>query len=294
MRIPGSRFRHAYWKFTVTIALFALVSCAISSATFSAATPDTLRGLLNLNILVWIPVLAVTILLVIQLITEKIDIPKICLAAIVVLEFCAIAAAFIAPGNKIWFQASQIVLLVFQIFIWSIMFVVGGAHKTSAGYVVAIGFGMYFAGCGAGSMLGGLGTDVISSTVLGLILVVVLLPTFLTVGEKDFEAMLQADADESAPQTLEDALSTKVRTDKHRQKGSFTIKLEEYARIHELTARETEALRYLVAGRGDNQIAEAMGISYNTARTHVHNVYAKCAVHGRQELIDVVNDYVKD
>ena len=44
-----------------------------------------------------------------------------------------------------------------------------------------------------------------------------------------------------------------------------------------------------MAGRGDSQIAEAMGISYNTARTHVRNVYNKLDVHDRQTLIDVVD-----
>ena len=57
-------------------------------------------------------------------------------------------------------------------------------------------------------------------------------------------------------------------------------KLDEYATLHHLTARETETLRYLAAGRGDNQIAESMGVSYNTARTHVRNVFSKCGVHG--------------
>ena len=65
-----------------------------------------------------------------------------------------------------------------------------------------------------------------------------------------------------------------------RVKGGFSAKLDEYATLHHLTARETETLRYLAAGRGDNQIAESMGVSYNTARTHVRNVFSKCGVHG--------------
>ena len=75
-----------------------------------------------------------------------------------------------------------------------------------------------------------------------------------------------------------------------RSKGDFRRKLDDYAAQRGLSAREAETLRYLVAGRGDSQIAEAMGISYNTARTHVRNVFTKLDVHDRQTLIDVVNN----
>ena len=36
-----------------------------------------------------------------------------------------------------------------------------------------------------------------------------------------------------------------------------------------------------------------MGISYNTARTHVRNVYNKLDVHDRQALIDTVDALLK-
>lgn len=53
-----------------------------------------------------------------------------------------------------------------------------------------------------------------------------------------------------------------------------------------LTKRESEVLDYLLKGRSVARIAEDLGLSYNTVNSHVANIYAKCGVHSRQELID--------
>lgn len=53
-----------------------------------------------------------------------------------------------------------------------------------------------------------------------------------------------------------------------------------------LTKREAEVLDYLLKGRSVARIAGDLGLSYNTVNSHVANIYAKCDVHSRQELID--------
>jgi DNA-binding NarL/FixJ family response regulator len=59
---------------------------------------------------------------------------------------------------------------------------------------------------------------------------------------------------------------------------------------HVLTAREIEILR-LVALRLDNQeVADKLGISVGTVKTHLHHMYAKLRVDGRQELLQVLRD----
>lgn len=115
---------------------------------------------------------------------------------------------------------------------------------------------------------------------VNLLFAVALLPTFVMVGERDLDELIAFDSDTSAPDSLGQALGGKIAPKQVRVKGGFSAKLDEYATLHRLTARETETLRYLAAGRGDNQIAESMGVSYNTARTHVRNVFSKCGVHG--------------
>ena len=58
-----------------------------------------------------------------------------------------------------------------------------------------------------------------------------------------------------------------------------------------LTKREAEVLSYLAKGRSIPYIAEADGVSQNTVRGHVKNIYAKLGIHGKQELIDMIETY---
>ena len=102
---------------------------------------------------------------------------------------------------------------------------------------------------------------------------VALLPTFLLLGERNIDGLFWGG--EMPEASFEKLLGRRLRAGGGGGKGEFVRRLGAYAERHGLSARETEALRYLMAGRGDSQIADAMGISYNTARTHVRNVYAK-------------------
>ncbi len=70
-------------------------------------------------------------------------------------------------------------------------------------------------------------------------------------------------------------------------------RLVEYVAEHfHLTAREAEMFVYLRHGRTASYIADELGISYNTAKGHIRNLYAKCAVHSRQELIDFADAWI--
>jgi len=64
-------------------------------------------------------------------------------------------------------------------------------------------------------------------------------------------------------------------------------KLEERAASPTLTSREVEVMRLLAAGRRDKEIAVALGISSQTVRVHVKNIYAKLDVGDRTEAMSV-------
>ena len=67
-------------------------------------------------------------------------------------------------------------------------------------------------------------------------------------------------------------------------------RLDGFARAHGLTQRETEILALFTEGRSMPYIAEKTYVSENTVKTHVRHIYAKCGVHNKQELIDLVED----
>ncbi|WP_129626456.1 response regulator [Candidatus Oscillochloris fontis] len=54
-----------------------------------------------------------------------------------------------------------------------------------------------------------------------------------------------------------------------------------------LSTRETEVLRLLVAGASNKQIALQLGLSENTIKTHVSNIFAKLDVQSRTEAVAV-------
>lgn len=67
--------------------------------------------------------------------------------------------------------------------------------------------------------------------------------------------------------------------------------LVRFARKHGLSERETDILDYLIKGRSQPHIREALLISKNTVSTHVKHIYSKLCVHSRQELIDLYEDF---
>lgn len=52
-----------------------------------------------------------------------------------------------------------------------------------------------------------------------------------------------------------------------------------------LTARELELARLLAAGSANKEIAAALGLSPNTVRNHVHNIFEKTGARNRVELV---------
>lgn len=73
--------------------------------------------------------------------------------------------------------------------------------------------------------------------------------------------------------------------------------LEEFTRIastidqtentpHNLTARETEVLAKVGEGSDNQQIADALNISENTVRVHMHNIFEKLNLRSRGEAIN--------
>lgn len=57
---------------------------------------------------------------------------------------------------------------------------------------------------------------------------------------------------------------------------------------HNLTARELDVLVPLVRGRSAASIAASLGMSTETARTHIRHIYQKTGIHSREELMDAV------
>lgn len=64
-------------------------------------------------------------------------------------------------------------------------------------------------------------------------------------------------------------------------------RIAEGERGDELSARELEVLRLLVAGAGNKAIAAQLGLSENTIKTHISRIFAKLDVQSRAEAVAV-------
>ena len=60
---------------------------------------------------------------------------------------------------------------------------------------------------------------------------------------------------------------------------------------YQITPREAEILRVLISGRTAGQIGEALFISQRTVEAHLRNVYRKCGVGNRVELMAKIAGY---
>lgn len=75
------------------------------------------------------------------------------------------------------------------------------------------------------------------------------------------------------------------------RKGRFVRRCERVADTFLLSRRETDVLFLLAKGRNVGFITQQLGISEGTVKTHVNHVYKKCGVHGRQELICLIDSF---
>lgn len=66
---------------------------------------------------------------------------------------------------------------------------------------------------------------------------------------------------------------------------------DQIADYYGLTRREAEVLPYLARGRSAKVIAEALFVSESTVRTHTRRILEKTALHSKQDLIDLIENY---
>lgn len=76
-----------------------------------------------------------------------------------------------------------------------------------------------------------------------------------------------------------------------RQGASIKETCHQIGEEYRLTAREIEVLCLISEGRSARFIADELVISYNTARSHMRNVYEKLGIHAKQEIISLVQSW---
>lgn len=78
--------------------------------------------------------------------------------------------------------------------------------------------------------------------------------------------------------------------DSERRTGAFTKRCLAVSSTYGLSQRERDVLFLLAKGRTIGYIADELGVSFNTAKSHIRHVYVKTGVHTRQELLNLIED----
>ena len=166
----------------------------------------------------------------------------------------------------------------FEVAIWSTLALVAHRHQGQFAFVYGLGSGLLFVGQFACYLVES-ATGVrflavgIGSTIEPVALMFVLLLTiYLLAGDK----FLRGAQDPAA--------SAPVVRDQSRA-------VEALAACYQLSPRETDVVSMLAGGNGVPAVAEKLGVSENTVKTYVRRIFAKTAVHARQELIDLLDEF---
>jgi DNA-binding CsgD family transcriptional regulator len=124
-----------------------------------------------------------------------------------------------------------------------------------------------------------------------LLLYVVMIPVFFMVTRRKASPAVAAEngvPDENgvlAEKPADDGLPAQERP----ARASVEEACAQIAREVGLTPRQIEVMAGLVAGRDVVHIAESLGLAQNTVRSYRKALYAALNVHGRQELLDLVD-----
>lgn len=67
--------------------------------------------------------------------------------------------------------------------------------------------------------------------------------------------------------------------------------LESFRALYELTERETEILKLILAGKSNQEISDALFITVGTVKAHVHSIFGKLDVSRRSQLMTLFLDH---
>lgn len=224
------------------------------------------------------------------------------LYSVIVIATIATIVALPFVGVQSTFLVAFVVLLdhLFDLVLWYILSFTSYQKKAVPSVTFGLACGLYYLGIVVGWLLS---TNVFIEVqanghtlplYLGLALAV-LVCAFVLFSEREFDKLFDAtDENTKNLAELRGMILKEENSSDTPKKGHFTQVLEGIAAEYQLSSREGDVFRYLAMGHDATAIAEKLVVSYNTARTHIRNIYAKLGVHTRRELIALIDAKAKE
>lgn len=309
-RPPAKLPRGFFARFAVAIFAFAVIVGTTQGYT-ALSEPIVTLSSKGIVVVSSVGAIAAVLFIAVGLTTKRFNIsriyyPVIILAAVGMLMMPIISlvtdfSEFITFGREIISIAYALFILV----VWCLCAHL--SYSTSISPIKVFGWGR---GSSAGGTTIGwlLGSVLIQETEnnLSLLLAVSIIMAFLLIivvtlvlsNKTIQEVFEQKEADSASetmtlgdvfPEQLVDNCSFADGKKDDKQFTSWINCCKEIADEANLSSRECEVMFLLARGRTINYIHDKLGISMNTAKTHVRNVYTKLGIHTRQELLDLVD-----
>lgn len=297
-RAASKGFTKKFAKLLLVVLVFTVVEVMSRSSFTNAVSPAVTLQSNNIVML-----LNIVISLIFGFIAATVDSDKMNFAkmysGVICLTGIMIVAIPVVGGMSAEFNAFVSFLQnLFEFLIWCLLAFIVFQKKISPVMVFGYGYGTYMLGSALGWLLGIVVTPWVQSADMAIPFYLVLMGvmvfcTTLFFSIKDFDELFSLEDDEEPlEQLLSFELSMPSVPLKDGRQGRFTEALKEIAEDNRLSLRESEVMRFLAMGRNGTYIAEQLGVSANTVRTHTRNVYTKLDVHSREELIDYVDQWV--
>lgn len=213
--------------------------------------------------------------------------------ALVIIVVAMVALApIVGIGNNVWGSVVSFFAKTVSLFLWCILSVVAHRRNVSSALVFGYGFAMFSLGEIAGLIFGGgsiwasLPHDAQMIVCIGAAFIALLI-NFLLFSERDLKGLMMGE--EAGKATLSEIFKGKPHADVEKAPRRFDSAVDKVAEEYGLSPREKETMRLLSMGYTKNALAEKLGVSSNTIRTHSRNVYSKLDIHSRQELMDLID-----
>lgn len=252
-------------------------------------------------------VVAIILFLAVGVTLHGFDISRLYYPIIILACFGILAVPLLGTFGPVQGQFVSVAYNLFIMVVWCLLAHVGNRTDLSPVQVFGWGRGASGAGTTIGWAVGSIASiylqqnaSAMVAVAIGMVLVL-LVVSMVVLNERTLSlALLKTSADEADSMESRDVFPRLARNqaggtgdmpddkDAHSKMGTWTKSCNALADRCKLSDRERQVLFLLAKGRTIDYIANDLGISFNTAKSHIRHVYVKAGVHSRQDLLSIV------
>lgn len=121
-----------------------------------------------------------------------------------------------------------------------------------------------------------------------LLLYVLMIPAFFIIVPLAKRARSGESAQKDGSDQIDSPVSGISPSSREPEQTSIEEACDSIAHAYGLSKRQSEVMSFLTTGRDIDHIARTLGLSPNTVRSYRKSLYATLGIHGRQELLDLI------